>query len=145
MKKIPILCMAMVALAAGASAQNLLDNKPTTNDTIFKIGYDGQMHYIMSSDVTSREGDVYHLTEAKFFELDSIRVLLMHYVSLYEETPAGTWESIWVHHPWDSYFPTGGVRMLLIPFIEADDGTYLDYHKIVFNIRGDLVFQLMTI
>ena len=143
MKKAFLVCAALLAVAASASAQNLLDEKPAANDTLFRIEYDGQSYYIMNSDVTAREGDVYHLTAAKFFELNNIHVLLFHNLSLYKKT-AGTWESIWVQHPWSSYLPTDGRRMLMISFIEADNGTYLDYHKIVFNIGGNYVFQLMT-
>lgn len=129
MKKIMLLCAAVVAFAAGASAQNLLDNKPATNDTLFRIEYDGQTHYIMNSDVTSRERDVYQLTAAKFFELDNIHVLMGHNVSLYEKTPAGMWKSIWVQYPWQSVLPKGRQLIFARGEFTTADGTY--YGKIV--------------
>lgn len=143
MKKVFLICATLLAFAASASAQNLLDEKPATNDTLFRIEYDGQMHYIMNSDVTAREGDVYHLTAAKFFELDNIHVLLGHHVSLYEKTPAGTWKSIWVHHPWQSVLPKGRQLIFSRGQYTTADGTY--YGKIVTKegYAGYLEFVIM--
>ena len=144
MKKVFLLSMIMCIFGIRALAQSLLADK-SVNDTLFKIRYDNQLFYITANDVTSRNGDVFYLTEAKYLELDNLHVELGHRVSLSEKTSTGTWKIIGVLHPWDSYRPSGGIRVLIILFIEDADGSDLPYYKIVFKEGNTGYFRLDTL
>ena len=144
MKKVFLFSMIMCIFGIRASAQSsFVDN--SVSDTLFRIEYDEQSFYIMNRDVTARDGDVFYLTDAKYLELDTLHVVLGHRVSLSEKNPAGTRNSISVFHPWDSYKPSGGVRVLWILIIRDTDGSFLSYYKIVFKERGRACFRLYTL
>ncbi|MBO7201182.1 MAG: hypothetical protein J6V54_07310 [Bacteroidales bacterium] len=144
MKKVFLLFMIVCIFGIRASGQSSIADK-SVGDTLFRIRYDNQSFYIMNSDVTARDGDVFYLTDAKYLELDKLHVVLGHHVSLSEKTPTGTWIYINVFHPWDSFLPSGGVRVLIIPFIEDTDGSDLPYYKIVFKKGNTGYFRLDTL
>lgn len=144
MKKVFLFSIIMCIFGFRASAQSSFADK-SVSDTLFRIRYDNQSFYIMNSDVTARDGDVFYLTDVKYLELDKLHVVLGHRVSLFEKTPIGTWNYIHVQHPWDSYRPSGGVRVLIIPFIEDADGSDHPYYKIVFKKGNTGYFRLDTL
>ncbi|MBR4454256.1 MAG: hypothetical protein IKS33_08375 [Bacteroidales bacterium] len=144
MKKIMLVCTALLAFVATASAQSSLRNRNASNDTLFLFVYENDSVYITSNDVKSQKNGKYFLTAEKFFQLDNIHVQLGHCcVSLYEKSPLGIWERIWVQHPWDNILPPG--RKLWIDLKESfitTDGVH--FFKVVTRKGASGYFKIIN-
>ncbi len=122
MKKLFLICLALLVLVTTASARSVAKDKSAKNDTLFMMIYDNDTVYVTDNDITTRHNGAYYLTEEKYRQLDKIYVVMGHFVRFFEKSPSGLWTSIRVQHTWDNYLPSG-VRMLWLHLCDESSTT----------------------